>query len=98
MQKYTLSKKAQTDLEKIFQYTSIEFGELQAEGYLIGIHDCLELLVNEPDIAQDVSDIRIGYCRYIYRKHSIFFKRRKKDIFIVRVLHQQMKVELHLSS
>jgi toxin ParE1/3/4 len=98
MSKYTLSNKAQKDLEKIFQYTAIEFGELQAESYLIGIDECLHLLSEEPELAYDISDIKVGYFRYLYRKHSIFFKQRKKDILVVRVLHQQMKFELHLTS
>ena len=98
MSKYTLSNKAQSDLERIFQYTDIEFGQSQAENYLLGIHETLESLADEPNLAQDVSDIRQGYSRYIFRKHYIFFKRRKKDIFVVRILHQQMKVQLHLTS
>ena len=98
MSKYTLSNKAQTDLERIYQYTEIEFGQVQAENYLLGIHETLEALSSEPKLAQDVSDIRAGYLRYIFRKHYIFFKQRQKDIFVVRVLHQQMKVHLHLTS
>ncbi|WP_226996574.1 type II toxin-antitoxin system RelE/ParE family toxin [Thalassotalea crassostreae] len=96
--KYTLSNKAQKDLEKIYQYTAIEYGKLQAESYLISINDCLIALSDEPELAHEISDIRVGYFRYLYRKHSIFFKKRKNDILVVRVLHQQMKLELHLTS
>ncbi|QOL25572.1 type II toxin-antitoxin system RelE/ParE family toxin [Thalassotalea sp. LPB0316] len=98
MKKYTLSNSAQKDLEKIYQYTAVEFGELQAESYLIGINDCLQLLCDEPELAHDISDIRLGYFRYLYRKHSIFFKQRENDILVVRILHQQMKLELHITS
>ncbi len=98
MSKYTLSNKAQHDLERIFQYTEIEFGVSQAENYLLGIHETLMALSTEPSLAQDVSDIKPGYSRYIFRKHYIFFKKRANDIFIVRILHHQMKVQLHLTS
>ncbi len=98
MNNYTLSNKAQLDLERIYQYTEQEFGANRAESYLLGIHDCLLLLVDEPNLGQDIRDIRLGYFRYLYQKHSIFFKVRNNDIYIVRILHQQMKVELHLTS
>ena len=98
MKTYTLSIRAQRDIEKIYQYTTIEFGEPQAESYLLGVNDCLQLLSAEPELAHNISDIRLGYFRYLYRKHSIFFKQRKSDILLVRVLHQQMKLELHLTS
>ena len=48
MAKYTLSNKAQHDLERIFQYTEIEFGVSQAENYLLGIHETLMALSTEP--------------------------------------------------
>ncbi|WP_438863516.1 type II toxin-antitoxin system RelE/ParE family toxin [Neptunicella sp.] len=98
MSKYTLSNKAESDLERIYQYTSVEFGQEQAESYLLGIHEALEALAIEPNLAQGVSDIRAGYLRFVYRKHYIFFKVRPLDIFVVRVLHQQMKFQLHLTS
>jgi len=98
MSNYTLSNKAQIDLERIYQYTEAEFGAPQAENYLLGIHETLVTLANEPNLAQDVSDIRADYSRYVFRKHYIFSKQRKNDILVVRVLHQQMKIELHLTS
>ncbi|KGJ97130.1 type II toxin-antitoxin system RelE/ParE family toxin [Thalassotalea sp. ND16A] len=98
MSEYTLSNRAVDDLTRIYQYTVADFGIEQADAYLNGMQECFNLLASKPKIANNVTDIRAGYLRYLYRKHSIFFKVRTKDIFIVRVLHQQMKYELHLTS
>ncbi len=98
MTKYTLSKKASSDLVNIFQYTYKNFNISQAESYLSELEECFNMLSNEADLAHKVEDIRKGYFRYLYRKHSIYFKTRQDDIFIIRVLHQQMKYELHLTS
>jgi len=98
MTKYTLSKKASTDLANIFQYTYKNFAINQAGSYLSELERCFIMLSNEPELAHKVEDIRKGYFRYLFRKHAVYFKIRKSDIFIVRVLHQQMKYELHLTS
>ena len=98
MTKYVLSKKASTDLANIFQYTYKNFNIIQAESYLLELGKCFIKLSNEPGLAHKVEDIRKDYFRYLFRKHAVYFKARKDDIFIIRVLHQQMKYELHLTS
>lgn len=98
MTKYTLSKKASSDLANIFQYTYKNFNKKQAEHYLKELEECFLMLSNEPDLAHKVEDIRKGYFRYLFSKHAVYFKARQDDIFIIRVLHQQMKYELHLTS
>ena len=98
MSKYTLSQQAAKDLANIFQYTAKNFSVKQAEAYLLALEQSFFLLAKEPNLARKVEDIRQEYLRHLYRKHAIYFKVRKDDIFIVRVLHQQMKYELHITS
>ncbi|MGV2870535.1 type II toxin-antitoxin system RelE/ParE family toxin [Colwellia sp. E150_009] len=98
MTKYILSNKASTDLANIFQYTYKNFNVIQAESYLLALEECFVMLSNEPDLAHKVEDIRKGYFRYLFRKHAVYFQVRQHNIFIIRVLHQQMKYELHLTS
>jgi len=98
MTKYILSQKASKDLVIIFQYTYKNFAISQAEAYLSELEKCFVMLSNQPDLAHKIEDIRKGYFRYLCRKHVVYFKVRQDDIFIVRVLHQQMKYELHLTS
>ena len=96
--KYTLSHKASKDLANIFQYTYKNFAISQAEAYLSELDECFIMLSNEPDLAHKVEYIRKGYFRNLFRRHDVYFKVCKGDIFIVRVLHQQMKYELQLTS
>lgn len=98
MTKYTLSQKASKDLANIFQYTYKNFTLSQAESYLSELEKCFTMLSNDPKLAHKVEDIRKEYFRYLFRKHAVYFKARENDIFIIRVLHQQMKYELHLTS
>ncbi len=98
MTKYTLSKKASDDLINIFRYTYKNFNINQVESYLSELEECFIMLSNEPELAHRVEDIRKDYFRYLFSKHAVYFKARENDIFIVRVLHQQMKYELHLTS
>lgn len=98
MTKYTLSNKASSDLANIFQYTYKNFTLSQAEYYLSELDECFIMLSSEPDLAYKVEDIKKKYFRYLCRKHAVYFQVRKDDIFIIRVLHQQMKYELHLTS
>jgi len=94
--KYKLSNKAESDLRKIYRYSEIKFGDIQAEAYLIGLDEILTVLADNVSMAQSVKDLRQGYYRYYYRKHAIYFVEKKKHILIVRVLHQQMRPDLHL--
>ncbi len=98
MAKYILSVKASKDLANIFQYTYKNFNISQAESYLSELAECFIMLSNESGLAHKVEDIRKEYFRYLFRKHAVYFKVRNDDIFIVRVLHQQIKYELHLTS
>jgi len=93
---YTLSNKAEKDLRNIYQYTRQTFGKDQAAAYLLGLEECIIETAVNPSIAQKIDDIRPQYKRYLYQHHAIYFLERHSDIFIVRVLHQQMKASLHL--
>lgn len=93
---YKLSNKAELDLRQIFQYTRLNFGDIQAASYLTGLEECIQQVAETPSIAQKIDDIRPKYRRYLYQEHAIYFFEKKAYIYIVRVLHQQMKVSLHL--
>jgi len=94
--RYKLSNKTEQDLRLIYRYTQLKFGSLQADTYLTCLDETLELIANSPAITQKVDDIRTGYQRYLYQEHAIFFIKKNKHMYVVRVLHQQMKVQLHL--
>ncbi|MUH72529.1 type II toxin-antitoxin system RelE/ParE family toxin [Psychrosphaera haliotis] len=98
MTNYVLSQLASKDLANIFQYTYRNFNLAQAESYLLELEECFKMLAHEPNLAHKADDVRKGYFRFLHRKHAVYFKSRSNDIFVVRILHQQMKYELHLTS
>jgi len=93
---YILSNKAEQDLRGIYQYSELNFGEAQAVAYLSGMEECLNDLASNPAMAQKIDDIRPNYKRYFYQEYAVYFIEKNAFIYVVRVLHQQMKASLHL--
>lgn len=93
---YKLSQKAAEDFGDIYEYTHLNFGERQAYKYTEEMEVCLLTLSEAPFIGRDCSDLREGVRRYEYQKHTIFYRVREIDVFIIRILHQQMNPMLHL--
>lgn len=93
---YILSNKAEQDLRRIYQYSQLNFGENQAVAYLTGLEESINDVANNAAIAQKIDDIRPNYKRYLYQEHAVYFIEKDTFIYIVRVLHQQMKASLHL--
>ncbi len=96
MKTYQLSNKATEDLHQIASYTKTKFGDLQAKAYLTGLTEIVAQLVGTPSLAHKIPDIRQEYRRYLFQKHAIYFKETEYGIYIVRILHQQMNISLHL--
>lgn len=94
--KYVLSNKAEGDLRSIFRYSQINFGDGRAVAYLTGLEECLNDIAKNPAMAHKINDIRSNYKRYLYQEHAVYFVEKNSFIFVVRVLHQQMKASLHL--
>ena len=93
---YRLSNRAEQDFRNIYRLTASNFGKLQAEAYLSGLEETLVQVSDTPTLAQKVGDIRKGYRRYLYQEHAVYFIEKESFIYVVRVLHQQMKASLHL--
>jgi len=94
--KYKLSNKAEEDLREVYRYPRLKFGDVQADAYFTGLDESLCLLAENISMAQKVDDLRAGYHRYYYQKHAVYFVEKKKYILVIRVLHRQMKPQLHL--
>jgi toxin ParE1/3/4 len=93
---YKLSNKAADDFGAIYEYTFLNFGELQADKYTNDMEVCLNDISEMPFTGRDCSNIKPGIRRYEHQSHVIFYRVRESDIFIVRILHQQMNAMFHL--
>ncbi|MCB0738792.1 MAG: type II toxin-antitoxin system RelE/ParE family toxin [Bacteroidetes bacterium] len=93
---YKLSQKAAEDFGDIYEYTYLNFGEYQADKYTEEMEVCLQTLSEAPFIGRDCGELKEGVRRYEHQKHAIFYRVREFDIFVIRILHQQMNPMLHL--
>lgn len=93
-----ITKKAQKDLEDIYIYSLNEWGEKQADKYFDELDNSInKILSKNPKIGIACDYIRFGYRQFHVNEHLIFYKLTSKRIYIVRLLHKSMKVEMHFS-
>lgn len=93
--KYVISKEAAKDIEKIWLYTFENWSLEQADRYFNLIIDEIENIAGDPLSGKDYGEVRKGYFRSRVKSHFIFYKinHKKKEIEVVRILHQQMDTE-----
>jgi toxin ParE1/3/4 len=90
---YVISPEAQIDLQDIFDFTVVEWGEVQAEKYLYELYSVFERLVTfpmmgraRPKLVEDLRSFPLG-------AHIIFYLIWEDQIAIARVLHASRDVE-----
>ena len=94
---YSLSNKANEDLDSILDYSIINFGVDVMIDYHNSLENCFEILANNPNLGTEVEHIRPEYLCFQHRSHSIFYKKEKNGILIVRLLHKNMNAPQHFN-
>lgn len=94
---YKLSGKAAEDFADIYEYTWRNFGEQQADNYTEAMENVLDSIVRYPMLGREYPEIDENIRQVDYRLHAIFYRKREKDVFILRILHQKMEPLLHFS-
>ncbi|MEE8057984.1 MAG: type II toxin-antitoxin system RelE/ParE family toxin [Pseudomonadales bacterium] len=96
---YTKSKKTDQDIKHITKQSISDFGERQTDKYLNGLEESLQLLADKPKLGRVLTHGNLTkkeYHCHRYVSHVIYYRQRKRDIFIVRILHKKMLPEKHL--
>lgn len=93
---YKLSVKAVRDVELLYDYSAAQFGDEQAERYLLELEKAFLLLAEFPYMGKAMDSLRPSLRCYYHRSHAIFYKPNKTGVFIVRVLDQRMNAPKHL--
>ena len=93
---YRISRKAEIDLAKLYEYGIETFGLQQAKLYVLGIHELFETLANNVRLGRDASELALSLKRFSYKSHTIFYLITATDIFIVRVINQNMDYQRNL--
>ncbi|MAM30469.1 MAG: plasmid stabilization protein [Flavobacteriaceae bacterium] len=87
MNHYTLSQKAQEDIDTIYEFGLQKFGKDQAIEYLVTLRSYFELLLKNPDIGKQRDEIKEGLYSFPCVSHLIFYRVFANHLRVVRVLH-----------
>ncbi len=98
MPRFVLTNQAKADLKSIARYTADTWGRDQRNRYLALLDGCFFELATHPFKGKDCGYIRPGYRKQTVGRHVVFYRSLDADcVEIVRVLHERMDVESHLS-
>ena len=96
MAAYSLSGKAAEELERVYEYSVLTFGLVQARSYVNGLHQLFQTLADNPMLGRSAERLAPEMRCIEYKSHSIFYRHANRHTLIVRVLHQTMDVDRHL--
>ncbi len=88
--------RAREDLNQIWHYTYKQWGEDQADRYLLELGRAILQLGEKPECGKSREAIGAGYWSIRSGRHVIFYKFTAATVSIRRVLHDQMDVDRHL--
>ena len=96
MPEYRLSAAADQDLTEIYRYSYYEFGEYQTDAYFASLDEALLSLAENPELGRDVSLLRAGYRLLVHQRHSIYYKKTRRGVTVVRILGPGMSADRNL--
>jgi toxin ParE1/3/4 len=97
LKRYTLTPAARADLEAIWDYTTLNWGQDQAERYATEIRTALDGLLAGRLRARSIAEIRPGYSKYAVGSHVLFIRANQAgNIEVVRILHGRMDAKARL--
>jgi toxin ParE1/3/4 len=98
MAEYRLSRRAQRDLDEIYDYTVVQWSLPQAMRYTDNLEAALAELAQAPLAAESrpCDQIRKGYRRRHVGRHVVYYRPTPYGVAIVRVLHDRMDAPRHL--
>ena len=97
MPAFRLSAKSLEDLKSIGRFTLKTWGREQRNIYLSKLDESFHILADQPQLGIARDDIRKGYRVYHVGRHMIFYRQKSTGIEIIRILHDHMDVETHMS-
>ena len=88
---------AKSDLRQISRQSRERWGAAQAFSYVSGITASLSRLTQMPELGVGRSDLGSGDRRLGVGAHAIFYRVELDRIEVIRILHQRMDADTHLS-
>lgn len=95
MRSVVVSPRARRDLIGIWQYTLQTWGAPQADRYLDDLDHSIRQLAEDPAGGRSREELREGYHSIRAGRHVVFYMFDEAAVRVMRVLHDQMDVDLH---
>jgi toxin ParE1/3/4 len=92
---FRFSRRAESDLLGIADYTLRTWGKVQAARYLGELEDCCQGLADNPDLGRLCDEIQPGLRRMETGRHVVFYRKRRWGIWVSRILHRRMLPKKH---
>jgi len=89
MARYRLTRAADRDLERLFEYGIDRFGLDRALDYVDGLKARFQAVAENPSLYQSVDHIRPGYRRCVYGAHSLYYITGEDGVVIIRILGRE---------
>ncbi len=89
MANYRLSKEAEQDLIRIYQFGLYRFGVSQADKYFKQLSDCFQRIADAPFSFAAVDEIAKGYRRCVCGADSIYFRISEDSVDIMAIIGRQ---------
>ena len=95
---YKLTPDAENDIIEIYGYGFRTFGETQTEKYFSELEDSFQFLSETPLICRERTEFIPSVRIHHHGRHLVIYLIQDDQILIVRILHDSMDIQQHLSS
>jgi toxin ParE1/3/4 len=92
---FRLSRRAESDLLGIANYTLRTWGKAQTARYLAELELFFQTLADNPALGRTCDEVRTGLRRLEHGMHVVFYRQERSGILISRILHQSMPPDKH---
>jgi toxin ParE1/3/4 len=91
-----ISVQAGNDIDALFLYGLMNFGEGAASDYSDGLFDLFELILANPEIGRKLLEMKRHPRMISYRSHAVFYHVKPRSVRVLRVLHGRQNWFDHL--
>lgn len=92
-----LAPRARSDLDEIAAFTKKKWGHPQKNEYLNNLINTIEELRNSPALGRTRDEVRSGLLSFPNGRHIIFYRYNNERLEVIRILHQAMEPDNHLT-
>ena len=94
--KLVIAPAARNDLRDIYQYGLRQWGQAQSESYLTTIKSQFLLLIQQPLIGAERSELLPDSRSLTVESHILFYRVTANSVEIIRILHGRQDPQRHL--